>query len=57
MIQSNPETYLNSGYNDNHVTIIEHFCLYYKVLQKEILITAFWDSRQDPDNLMKILKN
>ena len=57
LIQSNPEAYLNSGFNENHVTIIEHFCLYYKILQEEILITAFWDSRQDPDNLLKILKN
>jgi hypothetical protein len=38
------------------VTVIEHFCLYFKVVKEGILVTAFWDSRQDPDKLLEILK-
>ena len=43
-------------YNGTYVAVIEHFCLYFKVVKEGILVTAFWDSRQDPDKLLEILK-
>lgn len=39
-----------------YVIVIEHFCLYYKIVKEGILVTAFWDTRQDPDKLLAILK-
>lgn len=32
------------------------FSIYYKISENQIIITAFWDNRQDPDNLIKTLK-
>jgi hypothetical protein len=55
-IKKNPTSFLTSEYNDMFVTVIEHFCLYFKVVKEGILVTAFWDSRQDPDKLLEILK-
>ncbi len=56
LIKKNPTSFLTSEYEEMHVTVIEHFCLYFKVVNEGILVTAFWDSRQDPDKLLEILK-
>jgi toxin YoeB len=56
LIKKNPTSFLSSEYNDTYVAVIEHFCLYFKVVKEGILVTAFWDSRQDPDKLLEILK-
>ncbi|MBL0191350.1 MAG: type II toxin-antitoxin system RelE/ParE family toxin [Saprospiraceae bacterium] len=56
LIKKNPTSFLSSEYNDTDVAVIEHFCLYFKVVREGILVTAFWDSRQDPDKLLEILK-
>jgi hypothetical protein len=56
LIKKNPTSFLSSEYNDTYVAVIEHFCLYFKVVREGILVTAFWDSRQDPDKLLEILK-
>ncbi len=56
LIKKNPTSFLPSEYNDMYVTVIEHFCLYFKVVKEGILVTAFWDTRQDPDKLLEILK-
>ncbi len=56
LIKKNPTSFLSSEYNDMYVTVIEHFCLYFKIVNEGILVTAFWDTRQDPDKLLEILK-
>ncbi len=33
-----------------------HFSIYYQVTTKHILISAFWDNRQDPKKLAELLK-
>jgi len=33
-----------------------NFSIYYKVSDQEIIITAFWDNRQDPKKLLAILE-
>lgn len=32
-----------------------HYSIYYKVNSHEIIITAFWDNRQDPEKLYQLL--
>ena len=56
LIKKNPTSFLTSDYKEMYVTVIEHFCLYFKIVKEGILITAFWDSRQNPDKLLEILK-
>jgi len=33
-----------------------HFSLFYKLDKNTIIITAFWDNRQDPKQLLEIVK-
>lgn len=33
-----------------------HFSLIYQVFESKIIITAFWDNRQDPKKLYEMLK-
>jgi plasmid stabilization system protein ParE len=51
LVQNNPESFLKSNFDEIYMTIISHFCIYYKIKENEILINAFWDSRQDPEEL------
>ena len=39
------------------VASLGNFSIFYKVTDSEIIITAFWDNRQDPKKLLQILKN
>ncbi len=34
-----------------------HFSLLYKFNENEVIITAFWDNRQDPEKLLEIIKD
>ncbi|MDR9363871.1 MAG: type II toxin-antitoxin system RelE/ParE family toxin [Balneolaceae bacterium] len=37
------------------VASLGHYSIFYKVLDDKIIITAFWDNRQDPKILYKLL--
>lgn len=51
-----PLIYKKTEFKDTRKASFDNFSIYYKVREKEILITAFWDSRQDPQKLLKILE-
>lgn len=55
-IAENPLTYKKTDFKDVRVTSLGNFSIFYKVFDEEIIITAFWDNRQDPKKLLKILK-
>lgn len=55
-IAENPLIYKAAGVKDVRVASLGNFSIYYKMADKEIIITAFWDNRQDPKKLLKILK-
>ena len=57
LIAQSPFIYKATDFKDTRVAVLGNFSLLYKVTDKEILITAFWDNRQDPKRLLKILKN
>ena len=54
-IAETPFMYKEAEFMDNRVATLGHFSLFYKVSKNEILITAFWDNRQDPGELLRIL--
>jgi len=56
-IAKNPFLYKPADFKDTRVAFMGHFSIYYKVFDDRIIVTAFWDSRQDPKKLLKILKN
>ena len=49
--------YKATDFKNVRVASLGNFSIYYKVLDKEIIITAFWDNRQDPKELLKILQD
>lgn len=56
-IADKPLIYNTIDFKDERVASLGNFSIYYKVSEKEIIITAFWDNRQDPEKLLKILEN
>ncbi len=55
-ISENPYIFKATDFNDVRVASLKHFNIYYKVTDKQIIIMAFWDNRQNPKKLLKILQ-
>jgi plasmid stabilization system protein ParE len=55
-IARNPLMYRHSDYPNTRVASMGHFSIFYKVESNSIIITAFWDNRQDPIELHDSLK-
>jgi hypothetical protein len=49
--------YRKSEYPDTRVASLGHFSIFYKIKKDSIVITAFWDNRQDPKKLLEFLRN
>ncbi len=56
-IADKPLIYKSTDFKDVRVASFGNFSINYKVSEKEIIITAFWDNRQDPKKLLNILEN
>jgi plasmid stabilization system protein ParE len=56
-IAEQPLIFKAAEFKDTRVASIGNFSIYYKCNHEEIIITAFWDNRQDPKKLLKILEN
>ncbi|MFD2037717.1 type II toxin-antitoxin system RelE/ParE family toxin [Belliella marina] len=54
-IAENPLIYKVTDFKDTRVSSFGNYSIYYKVREKDILITSFWNNRQDPKKLVKIL--
>ena len=52
-----PESGKNVQFTDTKTSAMGHYSIYYKIINDEIIITAFWDNRQDPVKLLRTLKN
>jgi plasmid stabilization system protein ParE len=56
-IASKPFIYKAISLNDIRKASLGYFSIFYKVTNDNIIIVAFWDNRQDPKKLLKILQN
>ncbi len=56
VIQSNPELFKKADFPNTHVSVLGHFSIFYKFNKELLIITAFWDNRQDPKKILDILK-
>lgn len=54
-IATYPERSPESIFPETRVAAMNHYSIYYKVTEKHIVVTAFWDNRQDPVKLYKLL--
>ena len=55
-ISKTPLIYKSTNFKDIRVASLGNFSIFYKVTDERIIITSFWDNRQDPKKLLKILK-
>ncbi len=56
-IARNPFVFKLTDFSNVRVASLGNFSIYYKIFDEEIIITAFWDNRQDSKKLLKILRN
>ncbi|NCT19340.1 MAG: type II toxin-antitoxin system RelE/ParE family toxin [Flavobacteriia bacterium] len=56
-IAEKPLIFKATDFKDVRVASLGNFSIYYKVSGENIIVTAFWDNRQDPKKLLKILNN
>jgi plasmid stabilization system protein ParE len=52
----NPESFVSTNYKDIRTSTLGNYNIYYKTTEKELIVVAFWDNRQNPKKLFKILK-
>lgn len=52
LILENPELFKSTTYPDTRESAMVHFSIYYKIFPGKIVITSFWDNRQDPQQLL-----
>lgn len=51
-----PESFKPTTYPDTRESAMGHFSIYYMLTKDKLIITAFWDNRQDPKRLLEIIK-
>ena len=56
LIAENPLIYKAAEFPHTYVAAMGHFSLLYKITDNSIIITAFWDNRQDHKKLLELLK-
>lgn len=54
-ILNHPESFKSSEYPETRESALGHFSIYYKTTREHLIITAFWDNRQDPKSLLDLL--
>lgn len=55
VISKHPESYKLTVYPETRISAMGHFSILYKISDDKIIITAFWDNRQDPKKLFEII--
>ena len=55
IILSHPESFKLTKYPNTRVSAMGYFSIYYKTTDEHLIITAFWDNRQDPRKLLELI--
>jgi len=56
LIIENPEAGKPTSYHHTREAAMGNCSIYYKLTSKHIIITAFWDNRQDPERNISLIK-
>ena len=56
-IAQNPFIYKETDFRNIRVASLGNFSIYYKIFNDDIIVSAFWDNRQNPKKLLKLLEN
>lgn len=57
LLKTNPNLGIKTDFKETRAISLGHFSVFYKKIDSTIFVTAFWDNRQDPEKLVKFLKN
>jgi len=57
LLKKYPALGVKTDFGNHRSLALTHFSLYYKFDTERIIITAFWDNRQDPEKLLALLRN
>jgi len=57
LIKRFPKLGKKTDFDEHRVLTLDNFSLFYKFDSERIIITAFWDNRQDPEKLLCLLKD
>jgi plasmid stabilization system protein ParE len=55
IILSHPESFKLTEYPETRVSAMGYFSIYYKTTDEHLIVTAFWDNRQDPKKLLELI--
>ena len=56
LLKSHPEIGKETNFGETRTISMGHYSILYKIDKPGIIITGFWDNRQDPKKLLKFLK-
>lgn len=56
LLKSNPKLGKQTDFKLTRMISLGHYSILYKVNNDQLIITGFWDNRQDPEKLLKFLK-
>ena len=57
LLRKYPELGVKTDFGEHRSLASGYFSLFYKFDTERVIITAFWDSRQDPGKLLELLRN
>jgi len=57
IILNQPEGFPATVYPGTRISAMGHFSILYKITEEQLIVTAFWDNRQDPEKLLEIIKS
>ena len=57
ILKFHPEMGKNTNFRETKAIIMTHYSILYKIDKPKIIITGFWDNRQDPKKLLHFLKS
>jgi len=56
LLKSQPKLGKRTDFNDIRVVSMGHYSILYKFDTQNVIITGFWDNRQDPSKLLNLLR-
>jgi plasmid stabilization system protein ParE len=56
LVQPNPYLGKATSFKESRAISLGNYSIIYQTNESQIIVTAFWDNRQDPKKLMEILK-
>jgi hypothetical protein len=56
LLKSNPYLGKKTDFLTTRILSLGHYSILYRVINSKIVITGFWDNRQDPEKLLTLLR-